>query len=230
MLRVGLTGGLGSGKSTVAKMLARHGAYVLSADEIGRTLMTKGQPVFWAVLNHFGPAILMDDGSLDRMALARVAFGEGRAEELNAIVHPAVIARQAEITAEIAAAHPKAVVVVESALLFETKYGGEGGWQTRFDRIVLVRAAETLKISRFIARTLPGTKVDSVLAAEVHAEAQRRLGLQRDDDWKAAHSDYVLTNDGSLEDLQAQVDALWPKLADEAEREGPRPEGGVPVQ
>ena len=222
MLRVGLTGGLGSGKSTVADMLVKHGAYVLSADEIGRSLMTKGRPVFWAVLNHFGPAILLENGTLDRMALARVAFAEGRAEELNAIVHPAVIARQAELTADIAAVDPKAVVVVESALLFETRYGGEGGWQARFDRIVLVRAAEKLKIQRFISRSLPGTNVDSVLAAEVHAEAQRRLGLQRDDDWKAAHSDYILTNDGSIEDLQAQVDAIWPKLAREAESNIPR--------
>jgi dephospho-CoA kinase len=223
MLRVGLTGGLGSGKSTVAEMLLDHGAYVLSADDIGRALMTKGQPVFWAVLNHFGPAILMEDGTLDRIALARVAFGEGRAEELNAIVHPAVIARQAELTADIAAADPHAVVVVESALLFETKYGGEGGWHTRFDRVVLVRATEQLKINRFISRSLPGTKVDSVLAAEVHAEAQRRLGLQRDDEWKAAHSDYILTNDGSVQDLQAQVDALWPKLEHEAQT-GPQPQ------
>lgn len=217
MLRVGLTGGLGSGKSTVAYMLAAQGAYVLSADEIGRELMAKGQPVFWAVLNHFGPEILHEDGMLDRMALARLAFGEGKAEELNAIVHPAVIARQAEITAAIGARDPKAVVVIESALLFETRHGGEGGWQSRFDRIVLVRAAEERKIARFIGRSLPGTKVDSVLAAEVHAEATRRLGLQLDDDSKAAHSDYILTNDGSLEELQAQVDALWPVLAAEAE-------------
>lgn len=218
MLRVGLTGGLGSGKSTVAGMLVKHGAYVLSADEIGRALMTKGQPVFWAVLNHFGPDILNEDGTLDRMALARLAFGEGRAEELNAIVHPAVIAKQAEMTADIASVDPHAVVVVESALLFETKYGGDGGWQVRFDRIVLVRAADKSKIGRFIARSLPGTNVDSVLAAEVHAEAQRRLGLQRDDEWKAAHSDYILTNDGSVKELKAQVDALWPTLADEAAR------------
>ena len=218
MLRVGLTGGLGSGKSTVAGMLVKHGAYVLSADEIGRALMTKGQPVFWAVLNHFGPDILNEDGTLDRMALARLAFGEGRAEELNAIVHPAVIAKQAEMTADIASVDPHAVVVVESALLFETKYGGDGGWQARFDRIVLVRAADKSKIGRFIARSLPGTNVDSVLAAEVHAEAQRRLGLQRDDEWKAAHSDYILTNDGSVKELKAQVDALWPTLADEAAR------------
>lgn len=216
MLRVGLTGGLGSGKSTVAQMLASHGAYVLSADEIGRELMAKGQPVFWAVLRHFGPEILHEDGTLDRMALAKVAFGEGKAEELNALVHPAVIARQMKLTAEIGTRDPHAVVVVESALLFETKYGGEGGWQKRFDRIVLVRAAEELKVSRFVARSLPGAKVNPAFAGEIHAEAKRRLGLQLDDDWKAAHSDFILLNDGSLQDLQAQVDALWPVLAGEA--------------
>lgn len=217
MLRVGLTGGLGSGKSTVAQMLAAHGARVLSSDEIGRELMARGQPVFRAVLNHFGPGILHEDGTLDRMALARIAFGEGKAEELNAIVHPAVIARQAEITAEIGARDPHAVVVVESALLFETRFGGEGGWQKRFDRIVLVRASEKLKIARFVARSLPGAAIDPAFAAEIHAEARRRLGLQLDDDWKAAHSDYILTNDGSLADLQAQVDALWPVLLREAQ-------------
>ena len=217
MLRVGLTGGLGSGKSTVAEMLAAHGAFVLSSDEIGRDLMTKGQPVFWAVLNCFGPEILHEDGTLDRMALARIAFGEGKAEQLNAIVHPAVIAKQAEMTAEINGLHPGAIIVVESALLFETKHGGEGGWQKRFDRIVLVRAAEELKVARFVARSLPGTRVDPAFAAEIHGEAKRRLGLQLDDEWKAAHSDYILTNDGSLEELQAQVDALWPLLLREAE-------------
>ena len=220
MLRVGLTGGLGSGKSTVAQMLTAHGAHVLSADEIGRDLMAKGQPVFWAVLNHFGPDILHEDGTLDRMALARVAFGEGKAEELNALVHPAVIARQAELTAEIAARERDAVVVVESALLFETRYGGEGGWRKRFDSIVLVQSSEDLKVARFVARSLPGTKVDPAFAAEIHAEAKRRLGLQLDDDWKAVHSDYILTNNGSLQQLQAQVDALWPVLQRAAENPG----------
>lgn len=212
MLRVGLTGGLGSGKSTVARMLAGLGAQILSSDDIGRTLMEKGHPVFWAIVNQFGPVVLNEDGTLDRLALARAAFGEGRAEELNAIVHPAVIARQAEMTAEMAAHDPNAVVVVESALLFETKYGGEGGWQNRFDCVVLVRAPEPLKVSRFVGRSFQTSRIDPAFAAEVHAEAKRRLGLQLDDDWKAAHSDFVLTNDGSLEHLQAQVDTLWPIL------------------
>lgn len=212
LLRVGLTGGLGSGKSTVARMLAGLGAYILSSDDIGRALMEKGQPVFWAVLTQFGPQILNEDGTLDRLALARAAFGEGRAEELNAIVHPAVIARQAEMTAEIAAQDPDAIVVVESALLFETKYGGEGGWQNRFDCIVLVRAPEASKIERFVGRSFKTSRIDPAFAEEIHAEAKRRLGLQLDDDWKAVHSDFVLNNAGSLEHLQDQVNALWPML------------------
>jgi dephospho-CoA kinase len=218
MLRVGLTGSLGSGKSTAARMLAAHGAHVLSSDEIGRELTQKGQPTFWAILNHFGPDVLTPDADLDRSALARIAFdprqpGGARAEELNAIIHPAVIARQTEILADLAARDPKAIVLIESALLFETKHGGEGGWHTRFDKIILVRATEQHKIDRFIQRSFPGRILTPEFAAEVHAEAHRRLGLQLDDDWKAAQSDYILTNDGSLADLQSQVDALWPTLA-----------------
>ncbi len=214
MLRVGLTGGLGSGKSTVANMLAAHGAHVLSADEIGRDLMQKGQPVFWGVLNHFGPEVLNEDGSLDRVALARIAFTSNRAEELNAIVHPAVIARQIALTAELAAVDPDAVVVVESALLFETKHGGEGGWQARFDRIILVRATEEQKVARFAQRSFGDRHLPPEFAADVHAEAHRRLGLQLDDDWKARHAHYVLTNNGSVAELQQQVDALWPALSE----------------
>jgi dephospho-CoA kinase len=224
MLRVGLTGGLGSGKSTVAAMLAARGAYVLSSDDIGRELMTKGQPTFWAVLNQFGPDVLKEDGSLDRIALAKAAFGEGRAEELNAIVHPAVIGRQAELTSGICARDPNAIVVVESALLFETRFGGDGGWQKRFDRIVLVRSSEDLKITRFIGRSFPASKIDATLAAEVHAEAKRRLGLQLEDDWKAAHSDYILTNNRSLEELEQQVNTLWPTLVREAAHPSSRPQ------
>src|SRR5947209_14528079 len=109
MLRVGLTGGLGSGKSTAARLFAQHGAHVLSADEIGREMMQPGQLVYAAIVQHFGPAIVLSDGQLDRAALARIAFSEGRVEELNAIVHPAVIARQTELADVIFARDPHAV-------------------------------------------------------------------------------------------------------------------------
>jgi dephospho-CoA kinase len=203
---------MGSGKSTAAQMFAAHGAYVFSADEIGRGLMQPGQTVYAAIVARFGPSVVAADGSLDRGALARIAFGDGRIEELNAIVHPATIARQAELIEEIAARDPDAVVIVESALIFETKYGGEDGWHKRFDKIILVKATEDLKIARFIRRTSGKDNPGPGEREALEAEARRRLAKQAETERNAEHCDYVLTNDGSLEGLQVQVDALWPTL------------------
>lgn len=216
MLRVGLTGGLGSGKSTVASRLAELGAYVLSADEIGRELMQPGQPVYDRIVERFGAGVVQSDGSLNRPALGRLAFAGGRLEELTAIVHPATIVRQAELGDSIAAQDPGAVMVVESALIFETKYGGEDGWHRRFDRIVLVTAPEASRIARFVARASGGAALSEVQRHELEVEARRRMAQQLSDGWKAAHSDYILTNGGSQEELYAQVDALWPTLQAQA--------------
>ena len=220
MLRVALTGGLGSGKSAAARRFAELGAQVLYADEIGRELMQPGQEVYAQIVAKFGPQVVTEDGAgaetLDRAMLARIAFGDGRIEELNAIVHPATIASQAAMIEQIAERDPGAVVIVESALIFETKYGGEDGWHRRFDKIILVRAAEELKIARFVARASSSRTLNEKARGALEAEARRRLAQQIDDDWKAAHSDYVLTNEGSPEQLQAQVDALWPVLRDAA--------------
>jgi dephospho-CoA kinase len=207
MLSVGLTGGMGSGKSTVAAMLAAHGAYILQADEIGRALMQPGEPVFDQIAAHFGPEVVASDGKLDRGVLARIAFADGRVEELNAIVHPATIARQAELAAAVFARDPGAVVVVESALIFETKYSETESWQRRFDRLILVTAPEELKIARFIARAGAGDP------AQLAQEARRRLAAQLPDARKAAACDFVLCNDGDLAGLQRQVDAIWPRLS-----------------
>ena len=207
MLRVGLTGGLGSGKSTAARMFAAHGARVFSADQIGREMMQPGERVYAAIVAQFGPEVVAANGALDRGELARIAFAGGRVEELNAIVHPAVIARQAELTAEIVVQEPDAVVMIESALIFETKF--LKNWHERFDKLILVTAPEELKIARFVARA---ASAESRVALE--ADARRRLAQQIDDDTKAASSDYVLTNDGTMAELQTQVDALWPVLRD----------------
>lgn len=229
MLRVGLTGGLGSGKSTAACRFGELGAQALYADEIGRGLMQPGEGVYRQIIERFGPSVVADGGQLDRAALARMAFGQGRIEELNAIVHPETIARQAELIAEIAARNPDAVVIVESALLFETKYGGEAGWHRRFDKVVLVRASEATKIARFVARVSGGAVVDAALTAELEADARRRIAAQLDDDWKAQRSDYILTNDGTKEELIAQVDRLWPVLRDAAKApdKAQRRNGGI---
>ena len=216
MLRVGLTGGLGSGKSTAARMFAAKGAYVFYADEIGREMMQPGQAVYAEIVARFGPGVVRTDGALNRAELGRMAFGTsgnaGRIEELNAIVHPAVIARQAELIEEVAARDADAVAMVESALIFETKYGGVGGWQRRFDKIIFVRASPELKIARFVARARGEETLSEAARAGLEAEARRRLANQVETERNAARCDYVLTNDGSVEALQAQVDGLWPVL------------------
>lgn len=228
MLRVGLTGGLGSGKSTAAQRFAELGAIVYYSDEIGRELMQPGEAVYAAIVKHFGQSVVSLDGTdgspcgtLDRAALARIAFGGaekdvGRLEELNAIVHPAVIARQAELIDEVAARDADAVAIVESALIFETKFGGEGGWRRRFDRLIFVKASEELKIARFVARAAGGKTLSEEERQAFEAEARRRIARQTETERNAVNCDYVLTNDGSVEQLQAQVDALWPALKDAA--------------
>lgn len=222
MLRVGLTGGLGSGKSTAAAMLRERGAHVLVADEIGRRLMEPGSAVHDSIAATFGPSVVLEDGTLDRAVLARLAFREGRAEELNAIVHPAVLAEQLRLTKDVAAADPAAVVVVESALLFETRHAGPGGWQERFDRVVLVTAPDEVKVRRFVDRSR-GTEG---MAADRAAEATRRLARQLPDEHKRRLADFVLNNEGTREALAVQVAALWPRLQAEATQRLSEPNRG----
>ena len=232
MLRVGLTGGLGSGKSTAARLFAALGAHVLQSDAIGRELMEPGQSVYAAIADHFGQGVVQQDGRLDRLALAKIAFDDGRVEELNAIVHPAVIARQAELSEAIFQQDRRAIVMVESALIFETKYGetkhgqaSYGGshvtegapWHNRFDRIILVTAPEEVKIARFVARSAAGEVITAERRAKLESEARLRLGQQIPDEKKSALCDYVLTNGGPLTELEWQVDQLWPILKAAAE-------------
>jgi dephospho-CoA kinase len=232
MLRVGLTGGLGSGKSTAARLFAALGAHVLQSDAIGRELMEPGQSVYAAIVDHFGKEVVLPGGNLDRAALAKIAFADGRVEELNAIVHPAVIARQAALCEAVAAHEPHAVVIVESALIFETKYSetkygetkyGEtkysaskdetaGPWHSRFDKLILITAPEEVKIARFVARSAEAGHLTAERRADLEAEARRRLEQQISDDQKSALCDYVLTNGGSLRELEWQIDQLWPIL------------------
>jgi dephospho-CoA kinase len=242
MLRVGLTGGLGSGKSTAARLFAAHGAYIIQADTIGRELMEPGQAVYAAIVGHFGEGVVLPDGRLDRGALAKIAFADGRVEELNAIVHPATIARQVELSETILARDSQAIVIVESALIFETKYGetkysdtkyGETKydetnygsqnadgkpWHSRFDRIILVTAPEEEKVARFVARSSAGNVITEERRTQLEAEARRRLAQQISDEQKSALCDYVLTNGGPLTELEWQVDQLWPILKAAAEQ------------
>jgi len=221
MLRVGLTGGLGSGKSTAARLFAAHGAHVLQSDAIGREMMEPGQVVYAAIVDHFGRGVVLADGRLDRGALAKIAFADGRVEELNAIVHPAVIARQVELAEAVFQRNPRAVVIVESALIFETNYGVKSTdgarWHSRFDRIILVTAPEEVKIARFVARSAAGSVLTEARRDELEAEGRRRLAQQIYDEQKSALADYVLTNAGAVAELEWQVDQLWPILQAAAE-------------
>jgi dephospho-CoA kinase len=219
VLRVGLTGSLGSGKSTAAGLFAGFGAHILEADAIARALMQPGEPVYNAIVAKFGPSVVLSDGQLDRGALAHLAFapgGEQQLEDLNAIIHPATIARQAELTDAIAARDPNAVVIVESALIFETKYGSKAGWQHRFDKLILVTAPEEIKVARFVARVAAGRTLTDAERKALEDDAYRRLARQMSDEQKAGLVDYVLVNDGPLKELEWQVEQLWPLLQQQA--------------
>jgi dephospho-CoA kinase len=217
MLRVALTGGVGSGKSSAAAMLRECGAYLSQSDEVGRALMQPGQAAFSAIVQHFGKEVLRADGSLDRSTLARIAFDQGRVEELNSIIHPLVIAQQASWAAEIAAKDPLAVAVVESALIFETKHAAvqddPAPWRTRFDRIVVVTAPLELRRQRYIARC------SGLTPDEASNDFDRRCAAQWSQERKAALADYVIANDDTLDDLRDEVQTLWKALrAESADR------------
>ncbi len=214
MLRVGLTGGLGSGKSTVAQMLRSLGAEVIESDELGHALMEPGQPVHNEILRTFGPQVAGPDGRLSRAALAKIAFAQGRLQDLNAIVHPAVIEAQRLWMNEVFARNPNAIAVIVSALIFEVERDAQArgdshsvlaDWRRRIDVTVVVTAPDDLKIARYLART-----GQSGPAGE--ADARARLAFQMPDAEKATRADYVLTNDGDLAALRAQVEKLWPNL------------------
>ena len=212
MLRVGLTGDLGSGKSTVARMLAERGAVVLSSDEMGRALMQPGERVYRDIVAKFGSGIVAADGLLDRHKLAVLAFDSAhpRVEELNAIVHPAVIEAQAIQLAKLAAIDPHSITVVESALIFSTTHVPEGTWRGRFDRILLVKAPEDEKIARFVDRMAAGRTLTPEERGGLAAEARRRLAVQHATDYPA--DCLVLHNDGDIEQLEQQVEAAWGEL------------------
>jgi dephospho-CoA kinase len=212
MLRIGLTGDLGSGKSTVARMLTARGAIVLSSDEMGRAMMQPGERVYAQILQHFGNEVLTIDRLIDRAELAKIVFTENRIEELNAIVHPAVIEEQARQIEAITRTNPNAIIVVESALIFTTKHAPKGQvWSDRFNRIILVTAPEETKVARFIDRVAAGRDLTAEERANLEADARNRLAAQTENDKHSAEC-IVIHNDGDLEKLKDQVEATWAEL------------------
>jgi dephospho-CoA kinase len=217
MLRVGLTGGLGSGKSTVAAIFQELGAAVISADQLGRQLMQRGEPVYAAVVETFGQAVVRADGSLDRKALAELAFQHNQADTLNHIVHPAVIAAEEAWMRGVFAADRKRVAIVESALVFEVeKWGTAPGWVQRFDKLILVVVPDEVKIARFVSRMMANDGRDSRRDA-LAQDARARMAMQIPDQEKAGRCEYVIDNSGSIEETRRRVEEIYRELAQAAQ-------------
>lgn len=208
MLRVGLTGGIACGKTVVGEMFAARGAHFIQADRIAHQLMQPGGSVYNQVVLHFGREILQPDGRINRQKLARVAFGQPasdgspaatRVEELNRIVHPAVIAAQEEWMADIGRRDPYAITMVEAALILEAGVGH------RFDKLVVVTCTREARLQRFAQRL-------HLDAEAARSEMQRRMAAQMPEEEKLRRADYVIDNSGSLADTERQVDKIMQEL------------------
>jgi dephospho-CoA kinase len=194
VIKVGLTGGIGSGKSEVARLLAGHGAVVVDADALAREAVAPGSAGLKRVVAEFGPDVLDADGSLDRSKLAQVVFADPeRLATLNAIIHPFVRRRSAEI---VAAAPVDAVVVEDVPLLVENNL------QSRYDIVVVVDASPVTQVGRL-------TRVRGMS----EPEARARMSAQATREQRAAVADVIIDNDGDLGALQTQTDALWERLS-----------------
>ncbi|MEA5454349.1 dephospho-CoA kinase [Sinomonas sp. JGH33] len=203
MLRVGLTGGIGAGKSEVARRFAELGAVLVDADVIAREVVEPGSGGLAEIAEAFGPEVIAEGGGLDRASLGAIVFADpGRRELLNSIVHPRVRARAAEI---VAAAPPDAVVVEDIPLLVET------GQADRFDVVVVVEAPDDVRVRRLAERSGMG-----------EGQARARMAAQASGDERRAAADHVIENTGSLAELRAAVDLLWRDvLAPAAAGQGP---------
>jgi dephospho-CoA kinase len=210
LLKVGLTGGIASGKSVVGEMFVALGAHLIQADSIAHQLMQPGEAVYREVVRHFGEGILNPDGSVNRARLAEAAFGApgantpSRIQELNQIVHPAVIRRQEDWMDEIGRGDSQAIAMVEAALILEA------GAAKRFDRLVVVTCRPEHRIQRWAARV----GVDEATARQ---EVGRRMAAQFPDEEKIKAADYVIDNSSSLDETKKQVSVVYGELKSAAE-------------
>jgi dephospho-CoA kinase len=198
VLRVGLTGGVACGKSTIARMFSEMGAQVIDADKIVHQLYAKGEPVYRELVERFGTGILRADGEIDRSRLATLVFDGGRVEELNRIVHPAVFRKQLEWMKE-ASRQPDAVAIVEAALILEA------GGKARYDKIIVVTCRPDQKISRYAGRS-------GMTESAARAEVERRSKAQMSDEEKARLADFVIDNSGPLEATRRQAQEIYAGL------------------
>jgi len=209
MLLVGLTGNIGSGKSTVAQMLSERGATIIDADVLARRAVEAGTPAFAKIVARWGSSILAPDGHLDRAALRRVVFADhAQLEELNQIVHPEVERLRARLIDQ-AKRRGDRVVVCDIPLLFERHM------TDRFDRIVLVDSHRAIRLERLVKeRGLRETEAMDMIAAQMPAELKR------------ARADFIVENDGTFAQLERRVNEVWTSLI--REESGPRSAAAVP--
>ena len=194
MKRVGLTGGIGAGKSTVARMLAAKGAVVIDADQISRDLVVPGAPALLALVDEFGPGILREDGSLDRGGLAALAFADEQGTaRLNAIMHPRIREESARL---LGLAGEDSIVVYDMPLLVET------GQQDLVDLVVVVDVPEQVQVDRAVG-----------LRGLDEGDVRRRIQAQASREERRAAADVVIDNSGDEERTAQQVEALWARLA-----------------
>ena len=193
MLRVGLTGGIGSGKSVVSSMLAERGAVIIDADKLAREVVEPGTPVLARIAERFGVEILTDNGQLDRPKLGSLVFADPSAlRDLEAITHPAILARGAELE-ELAG--PDAIVVHDNPLLVEM------GAYKRCDFVVVVDVPEDVQIERLVR-----------VRAMSEADARARIASQTARKVRTGVADFIIDNTGSLDELAHIVGGLWAKL------------------
>lgn len=211
MLKIGLTGGIACGKSVVGEMFAKLGAYVIQADAIAHGLMEPGRPVYEEIVRRFGRGILNPDGSISRPRLAQAAFGDpatgqaSRVQELNAIVHPAVVRQENEWMEEIGPHDPNAIAIVEAALILEA------GVADRFDHLVVVTCRPEQRAQRFAQRM-------GISEGAARAEVKRRMAAQIPDEEKIKAADAVIDNSGSLDATEQQVKQVFAKWQEELRR------------
>lgn len=199
MLKVGLTGGIGAGKSEVSRLLVSYGAVLIDADKIAREVVEPGTPGLIAVVEAFGPEILTPEGTLDRPRLGSIVFADAdRLAQLNAIVHPLVGARSAELEA---AAGQDSVVIHDVPLL------AENGLAPLYDLVVVVDAAPDTQLERLVR-----------LRGMTESEARARMAAQATREQRRAIADLVIDNDGPLAALEPQVRKVWAELTERARR------------
>jgi dephospho-CoA kinase len=209
VLKIGLTGGIAAGKTSVGKMFADLGAYVIRADDIAHELMKPGEVVYQEIVRHFGTEILNVDGTVNRSKLAKAAFSEepgAPIEKLNRIVHPPVIKKQEQWMDDVGKRDPQAIAIVEAALILEANMADH------FDKLVVVTCRPEQRAERW---------ADSRKVSLEHArlEIARRLAAQWPEEVKIKAADYVIDNSGSLDDTNRQVRDVYEKLRPQNNRQ-----------